>query len=42
MCANVFQHINVALFDFIGGDQLSLSQSVEKEEAKLWQMVWLT
>ena len=28
------------LFDFIGGDQLSLSESVEKKEAKLWQMVW--
>ena len=29
-------------FDFVGGDQLSLSESVEKKEAKLWQMVWLT
>ena len=32
---------NVTLSDFTGGDKLSMSQSVKKEEAKLRQMVRL-
>ena len=32
-------YMYAALFYFTGGDQLCLPPTVEKKEAKLWQMV---